>query len=274
MSKIMNESLKNRARGCLLGLAVGDAIGTTVEFQARGTFVPVANMVGGGVFNLRAGCWTDDTSMALCLAVSLIETGWNLDDQISRYVRWAREGYMSSNGRCFDIGGTVRNALQTYAKTGNALAGSSAPSAAGNGCIMRLAPVPIRYHADSKLAVDMCGQQSRTTHGAEECIAASRLFGELLVRALNGASKTEILAAPIHTTSLPAKLRGIANGDYCQRCEMKSKAQATLSNHWKPACGALIKPTISVMRFYWLRILVTMLIRRRRLSARLLELLW
>ncbi|MBP8168448.1 MAG: ADP-ribosylglycohydrolase family protein [Azonexus sp.] len=213
----MNESLKNRARGCLLGLAVGDAIGTTVEFQARGTFVPVANMVGGGVFNLRAGCWTDDTSMALCLAVSLIETGWNLDDQISRYVRWAREGYMSSNGRCFDIGGTVRNALQTYAKTGNALAGSSAPSAAGNGCIMRLAPVPIRYHADSKLAVDMCGQQSRTTHGAEECIAASRLFGELLVRALNGASKTEILAAPIHTTSLPAKLRGIANGDYCQK---------------------------------------------------------
>jgi ADP-ribosyl-[dinitrogen reductase] hydrolase len=62
----------NRFRGCLLGLAVGDAVGMTVEFQPRGSFPLVNNMVGGGVFGLQAGQWTDDTSMALCLATSLV----------------------------------------------------------------------------------------------------------------------------------------------------------------------------------------------------------
>ena len=62
-----------RLRGCLLGLAVGDAVGTTVEFKSRGSFEPVTDMVGGGPFGLEPGQWTDDTSMALCLAESLID---------------------------------------------------------------------------------------------------------------------------------------------------------------------------------------------------------
>jgi len=66
---------QDRFRGCLLGLACGDAVGTTVEFSARGKFTPVTDMVGGGVFGLRAGEWTDDTSMALCFATSLTELG-------------------------------------------------------------------------------------------------------------------------------------------------------------------------------------------------------
>ena len=63
-----------RYRGGLLGLAVGDALGTTLEFQAPGTFEPIDDIKGGGPFNLKLGEWTDDTSMALCLAESLVES--------------------------------------------------------------------------------------------------------------------------------------------------------------------------------------------------------
>lgn len=107
--------LAERYRGCLLGLAVGDAVGTALEFLSPGAFEPITDMVGGGPFGLKPGQWTDDTSMALCLAESLIACG-ALDpiDNLQRYVRWWREGHLSSTGRCFDIGNTVRAALTTF----------------------------------------------------------------------------------------------------------------------------------------------------------------
>jgi ADP-ribosyl-[dinitrogen reductase] hydrolase len=77
-----------RYKGCLCGLAVGDAVGTTLEFQSPGSFEPIKDMVGGGPFQLKPGQWTDDTSMALCLAESLIECGgFNPVDQLERYTR-------------------------------------------------------------------------------------------------------------------------------------------------------------------------------------------
>ena len=133
---------RDRFRGCLLGLAVGDALGTTLEFRTPGTFEPIDDMVGGGPFHLQPGQWTDDTSMALCLATSLIEQGgFDASDQMQRYVRWWREGYLSSTGRCFDIGTTVRGALLRFERDGDPYAGSTDPDSAGNGSLMRLAPV-------------------------------------------------------------------------------------------------------------------------------------
>jgi ADP-ribosyl-[dinitrogen reductase] hydrolase len=109
----MTVSALSRYRGSLLGLAAGDALGTTLEFQPPGTFEPIDDMVGGGPFGLRAGEWTDDTSMALRLAESLIERGgFDARDQMERYVRWYREGHLSSTGRCFDIGNATRAALE------------------------------------------------------------------------------------------------------------------------------------------------------------------
>jgi ADP-ribosyl-[dinitrogen reductase] hydrolase len=164
----------SRARGALLGLAVG----TTVEFSTRGSFEPVTDMVGGGPFQLQPGQWTDDTSMALCLADSLIECGgFDARDQMERCVRWAREGYNSSTGGFVDMGGTVGEALAVFLKSGDPFSGPTAPDRAGNGCLMRLAPVPIFYANDRERAVEMCGESSRTTHGARECIDASRMFG-------------------------------------------------------------------------------------------------
>ncbi len=191
-----------RYKGCLLGLAVGDAVGTTLEFKTPGTFVPLTDMVGGGPFQLQPGQWTDDTSMALCLAESLVErNGFYPEDQMMRYVRWFREGYLSSTGHCFDIGNTVRQALADFERTGNPYAGSTHPQAAGNGSIMRLAPVPMFYGRHPSTAITRSGESSRTTHGAVTAVDGCRYLGALLVGALCGETKTNLLES--YYTPLP-----------------------------------------------------------------------
>ncbi len=186
----------SRFRGALLGLATGDALGTTVEFQARGTFDPLTDMVGGGKFGLNPGEWTDDTSMALCLARSLVLRGFDPNDQMQRYLRWSKHGYLGSNGKCFDIGNTVGHALSKFAKTADPFAGSADPMSAGNGSLMRLAPVPMYFAGDAKAVDEHAASMSRTTHGAAEAVDACRLFASQLARALGGATKHEILTPP------------------------------------------------------------------------------
>ena len=186
---------QDRFRGCLLGLAAGDALGTTLEFRRPGTFRPIEDMTGGGPFGLRPGQWTDDTSMALCLAASLIESGgFDSLDQMRRYVRWRDEGYMSSTGFCFDIGNTVSDALARFDATSDPYAGSTEPWTAGNGSLMRLAPVPMFFATDAETAVARCADSSRTTHATEEAVDSCRYFGGLLVGALNGVDKATLLS--------------------------------------------------------------------------------
>jgi ADP-ribosylglycohydrolase len=188
--------LCDRYRGALLGLAVGDALGTTLEFRAPGTFKPITDMIGGGPFALQPGQWTDDTSMALCLAESLIEKrGFDPKDQMDRYCRWWKEGYLSSTGTFFDIGGTVSRSLECYLRTGEPFAGSTDQFSAGNGSLLRLAPVPLAFGTNFGLAIHNAGESSRTTHGAPAAIDACRYFAGLLLGALGGRSKEEILSA-------------------------------------------------------------------------------
>jgi ADP-ribosylglycohydrolase len=140
--------------------------------------------------------------MALCLAESLIEKkGFDPLDQMGRYVRWWREGYLSSNGRCFDIGNTVRDALRRFEAKGDPYAGSVDPNSAGNGSLMRLAPVPLFFAADWSKAVEHAGDSSRTTHGTRAAVDACRYFAGLIVGALEGKGKDELLSAPY--TPLP-----------------------------------------------------------------------
>ena len=184
-----------RYRGALLGLAVCDALGTTVEFASPGSFTPVTGITGGGPFDLQAGQWTDDTSMALCLAESLIACrGSDARDQMERYVRWWRQGHWSSTGHCFDIGNTIRAALSRFENTSDPFSGSTDPQAAGNGSLMRLAPVALWWARDEVQAVHEAARCSRTTHGAPACVDACRYFAALLCGALRGCSKEELLA--------------------------------------------------------------------------------
>ena len=194
-------------------------MGTTVEFKPRGTFAPITDMTGGGPFGLQPGEWTDDTSMALCLAVSLLEkNGFEPRDQMERYSRWQREGYLSSNGRCFDIGNTVASALHRYRLTGDPFSGSTDPHTAGNGSLMRLAPVPMYYVEDLAKVAHFSAESSRTTHGAQEAVDACRLFGVMIALALRGESKTTIQSSG-HRSVLPGSqlapsIESIAAGSY------------------------------------------------------------
>ncbi len=216
---------RDRFRGCLLGLATGDALGTTLEFRKPGTFQTIDDMRGGGPFRLEPGQWTDDTSMALCLATSLIEMdGFEPHDQMERYLRWWREGYLSSTGSCFDIGNTIADALSRFEATGEAYAGPVDPWSAGNGSLMRLAPVPMYFAGNPAEAIYRSGDSSRTTHGAGEAVDACRYFAGLLVGALMGVKKKELLSArycPVEgiweKRPLTAKVAEVADGSFRHR---------------------------------------------------------
>jgi ADP-ribosylglycohydrolase len=222
--------LSDRRRGALIGLAVGDALGAAVEFQPPGTFEPVTGYRAGGPHRLNPGEWTDDTSMALALADSLAAmSGIDLFDQASRYVAWQRRGEYSVNGRCFDIGNTIRAALDRFQGTGEPQT-SANPSerASGNGSVMRLAPVPI-YYADlfpgdvAELA-RLAAESSRPTHASPQCLSACRYFAVVLAGLMHGLDREEVLspdwpvldelrrAEPLH-----AKAEAVARGSFREK---------------------------------------------------------
>ena len=187
--------LLERYRGCLLGLAVGDAVGTTLEFKPPGTFAPINDLVGGGPFGLKPGEWTDDTSMALCLAESLIEQkGFAPVHQLEKYLQWYQDGHLSSTEVCFDIGNTTQAALLQFKRTRSPYCGSTDPQSAGNGSIMRLAPVPLFFAHRPQQAIEKSGESSRTTHGAATAFDACRYLGAILVGAVNEVSREELLS--------------------------------------------------------------------------------
>jgi ADP-ribosyl-[dinitrogen reductase] hydrolase len=216
------EAQWERCIGALVGLAVGDALGTTVEFKKPGTFDPIGDMVGGGPFRLAPGQWTDDTSMALCLAESLTSLGrFDPVDQLTRYVRWWKEGHLSSTGKCFDIGIQTRDALTEFMATGKPQNGPVGEYNAGNGSLMRVAPAVMAFWGNPRLAVEYAGKSSKTTHGNPECVDACRYFGGLLVGAIHGGSKKHYLEpqySPVEgiwsELPLSAKVAAVANGSY------------------------------------------------------------
>ena len=262
------DSIRDRALGAFLGLAVGDAVGTALEFCPRDAQTRLEDMVGGGPFHLPPGAWTDDTAMALALADSLAATetldcrdlmdrfvqwwrdgdyscsghcfdignttrrslgrymvgggpfhlppgAWTDDtamalaladslaatetldcrDLMDRFVQWWRDGDYSCSGHCFDIGNTTRRSLGRYLETGDPLAGSIDPGSAGNGSLMRLAPVALRFWNDRPRLISTAAEQSRTTHGAEEAVDACRAFAELLAEAIAGRPRADVLTA-------------------------------------------------------------------------------
>ncbi len=174
--------------GTLLGLAIGDALGAQVEFKPRGSFDPVTDMQGGGPHDLEPGYWTDDTSMALCLAESLIESDFDLKGQLAKYLKWYQEGYLSSTGECFDIGNNTADSLNHYKMTGELP--PEKERAAGNGSLMRLAPVPMYCHRDFARAVEYSGQSSLTTHNNIMAIDACRFVGGLIQKFINSKDKS------------------------------------------------------------------------------------
>ncbi|CAF0985106.1 unnamed protein product [Rotaria sordida] len=245
----VDRKLRNRILGSLIGLALGDALGAHVEFRPHQYMVehPVTDLEGGGTWGLQKGQFTDDTSMALCLAISLIiNCDFNLYDQLVRYKWWYKHGYMSSTGQCFDIGSSTRQAINEFERRQHQFAQKNEirledldlntgeqifqnfdvycgkNDAAGNGALMRLAPVPLFFHRDAKTAVKYSGLSAKTTHGDQKVYDACRFYGALIVAAIRGESKENLLHRDFYekhqdwfgTTPLHDDVKEIIAGSY------------------------------------------------------------
>ncbi|CAM4206369.1 ADP-ribosylglycohydrolase family protein [Vibrio neonatus] len=191
----VEQTMLDRAQGAMVGLALGDALGTTLEFSPKDSYSPLNDMIGGGPFRLNAGEWTDDTSMMLCLADSLLaKGGHDANDQMMRYSAWWKQGYNSVNGTCFDIGNTVVTALESFQCTKVANAGSTDEFTAGNGSLMRLAPIPIFYSlfrsATEQEVIHAATSSSITTHAERRAIEACQIMAWLLYRIFQNTTQT------------------------------------------------------------------------------------
>ncbi|MCA1915178.1 ADP-ribosylglycohydrolase family protein [Methanospirillum hungatei] len=214
--------LTRRIYGSIYGLAIGDALGAPIEFSPPGSFTPVTGFRTGGPFNLPAGTWTDDTSLALCLIESLVEcNGCDINDQMQRFVRWYQEGHLSATGHCFDIGTTTRSALHHFFATGDYQSREIDDHSAGNGSLMRIAPVPLFFHKEPHKAIYFAGESSKGTHNHPAAVDACRYFAGLIVGALQGISKEKLLSplyAPIpdywDERSLVPEIAEVAMGSF------------------------------------------------------------
>lgn len=235
----------DRMTGSFVGLAVGDALGTSAENSQPGDFPPVKSMIGGGPFELKPGEWTDDTSMALCLADSLLECeGFDARDQMVRYARWRKEGYNSSNGRCFDIGPGVQAALDRFEQSGEVFAASTDPGPADNGSLKRLAPSVIAYHREPKVAVRVAAESSRTTHGFRVAIDASRYLAALLLSLWSGSERAlgfEDVASRV--TDLDPEIEAIAEGSWREKEDSSIRAGRTVVETLEAALWAFDRST-------------------------------
>ena len=232
---------RNRCRGLLLGLAMGDAIGQAARGQRPGTVATSAELVGGGPFGLPAGAWTDKTAMALCLAESLVaRNGVDAADQLRRYQQWQKEGRWTSTGRCVGISPATTRALATAQWTGNPFAGSHDPARADAEPLARIGPAVAFGLANPREAVESAVSCARITHQAPLTLDAVRYFAGLLAGALAGASKEVLLAphfSPVpglwDSTTLKKRVQDVAAGSW-----RRSKPRAiVIGEH--AAAGAL-----------------------------------
>ena len=131
---------RNKAKGMLWGLIVGDAFGSPIQFSGKDSHPWITEMVKCPVFNLPAGYWTDDGSMAMCIMDSYVRKGgYDLKDIGDTFVKWFMDGYLSSkDGESFDVGGATWNACQNIASRHQYVNGRE--DSQGNGSIMRFAP--------------------------------------------------------------------------------------------------------------------------------------
>jgi ADP-ribosyl-[dinitrogen reductase] hydrolase len=184
--------VRARARAAFLGLALGDALGATVEFmtpaEIRAAHGVHRDIVGGGWLHLKPGRVTDDTEMSLCVARGIVAAGgWDLRAIADRFVRWMRAGPS-------DIGSTCRKGIRRYMLEGT-LAGPPHDGDGGNGAAMRVLPVALFTAAEAPLLARLAVEQARITHHHPLSDAATVHVGVLVHLALLGREKSRLRRA-------------------------------------------------------------------------------
>ena len=190
-------NLRERFQGALQGLAIGDALAAATQYRRPGSFAAVGDLLGGGPFELPRGAWSDDTAMALCLAESLAATGsCDARDQVTRYSRWQREGYLSATGQCLGITASTAQALASAQWRHQPYAGSHDPQQLHPEALSRVAPVVLYAFANSAQAVELAADVARTTSQAPLVLDACRLLAAMLHAALRGEARAQVLSPP------------------------------------------------------------------------------
>ncbi len=235
----MAEQVYHRYRGALVGLAAGEALGAAHQGRLPGSLVPAAGPAGAAQ-DAQPGQWTDGTSMALCLAASLVECrGFSPRDQMDRYLRWKNEGYMTSARRAVGLHGATQQALERYQQTQDPNAGSADPKTADNGSLKRLAPIPMYMFLDGSRAKDLAAAMSRTTHAAEEAVDTCRYLTGLMIGAFRGEPKDNLLGdhySPVYNywffpqVKLANTVAAIARGGYKEKQAAELRADGGAVN--------------------------------------------
>ena len=210
---IRNSQFKDRFHGCLVGLAVGDALGGPLEFMSVGEIVaqyggPVREMVGGGWLNLRPGEYTDDTQMTLCIAESIVERGaFDVADVARRFVTWY-------DSQPKDIGNITRLALAELKKgtpwqeAGRVAHQQTGGRSAGNGSLMRCAPVALyRWQDDQQLIADSV-DSSRVTHWDDLAGYSAAALNLAIAELLHGRRRSAVGAAIVALNGLAPAVTG------------------------------------------------------------------
>ncbi|MEJ1960238.1 MAG: ADP-ribosylglycohydrolase family protein [Gammaproteobacteria bacterium] len=191
-------NLRERFLGALIGLAIGDALAAATQFRNAGTFTPVGDLLGGGPFDLPRGAWSDDTSMALCLAESLLESnGFDPRDQVDRYRQWQQQGHLSATGQCLGITAGTAKALAQAQWRRQLFSGSHDPTQLDPEVLSRVAPAVMFYFANPADAVTFASEQARTTCQAPGAVEACKVLAAWLLEALAGKTKAALLAPAV-----------------------------------------------------------------------------
>lgn len=190
MSSIPADCLKDRIMGALWGALIGDALGVPVEFKDREELVgnPVTGMREYGTHHQPKGTWSDDGALILCTVDSLVNAEFDTQDMGRRFVRWMNEELWAATGVVFDIGMITTSALMRIANgTAAEVAGGRDEYSNGNGSLMRIIPVALRF-ADLPASefVERLGRASAITHGHERSKMACAFYGLLVRRLLHG----------------------------------------------------------------------------------------
>lgn len=197
-------TLASSILGGLLGHLVGDALGVPVEFQPRSARQadPVTGMRGYGTHNQPPGTWSDDGSLTLCTASSLVESGYDLNDAAARFVRWLDEGYWTQHGWAFDIGYTTRRAIDRLRQGAPPVeAGGQREQDNGNGSLMRILPLALRFpNLPAPELLARAHALSCLTHAHPRSQLACGFYTILATRLLAGQTPKDAYAAAIELT--------------------------------------------------------------------------
>lgn len=238
-------SLESRYLGCLIGLACGDALGGAVEFDSRAQMDErfpdgLRDFIGGGWLKLFPGEITDDTQMSLDVARSLVAfPDGNMDDLAARFLAWR-------NSDPKDIGNTTRDALDRLARgvpwneAGEQAHLSRGPrDSAGNGAIMRCAPVAMRFRTQPERLREVSIDVSRITHANPLCTWASVAIDQAVATLLDGAAIHVAIDASAVDIASDEVCAAIAHAKAAERDEIKSGGYVldTLS----AACWSLLQ---------------------------------